>query len=123
MFDFKIFGDMNHCVTSVVEKMTCTLQRLRHAETRARTRRDEGLWEAGELAVPRCSTLSRDLLPVSLSHHHGHSFHLSTPVPLLHDSGLLDFSKLKIGIDKKSKSFSFFCCSLYSGQLGFFIKK
>ena len=28
-----------------------------------------------------------------------------------------------IGIDKKSKSFSFFCCSLYSGQLGFFIKK
>ena len=37
--------------------------------------------------------------------------------------GGLRIKKLVIGIDKESKSISFFCCSLYTDELGFFMQK
>ena len=34
-----------------------------------------------------------------------------------------EISAFSIGIDKKSKSISFFCCSLYTDELGVFMQK
>ena len=59
MFDFKIFGDTNHYITPIVEKMTCTLQRLRHAETRGRDARRgcgrRASWQCRAIALSRRS--------------------------------------------------------------------
>ena len=36
---------------------------------------------------------------------------------------MVEFFSIEIGIDKESKSISFFCCSLYTDERGFFTQK